>query len=115
MLTREEQYTRMDAIIRAVCEVGEFTYPELLSKKKSLRRNALRGVAYLLARDFLVHPRIVASMMRCSRQNVINVARNYHRYMQSQDEVTVRYYVLVSLKLREYGLKLRNPRCALPE
>lgn len=115
MLTKAEQYTRMDAIIRAVCDVGEFTYPEFVSDKKSLRRNALRGVAYLLSRDFLVHPKIAASMMRCSRQNVINVARNYHRYMQSQDAVTVNYYVLVCRKLKEYGLKLRNPRCPLSE
>ena len=105
----------MDAIIRAVCDVGEITYPELVSKTKSLRRNALRGVAYLLSRDFLVHPRIASQMMRCSRQNVINVARTYHKYMQSRDAVTVNYYVLVSKKLKEYGFKLRNPRCPLPE
>lgn len=115
MLTKEEQYARMDAIIRAVCDVGEVSYPELVGKKKSLHRNALRGVAYLLSRDFLVHPRIAAQLMRCSRQNVINVARNYHRYMQSHDSVTVNYYVLVCRKLKDYGLKLRNPRRAIPE
>lgn len=105
MLTKVEQYQRIDTIVRVACEVGEISYPELIGKEKSLKKNVLRGVVYIISRYYLVHPRITASVMCRTRQNIINVARNYHKYLQSKDELTTHYFNLITKKIEEDGIR----------
>lgn len=108
MLTKAEQYHRLDAIIHAVCEVGGITYPELIDRKKTLKTNVLRGVAYVISRYSLIHPSITASMLCRTRQNVITVAKNYHKYLQAHDSLTTEYYNRITKKIEDDGIRITD-------
>ncbi len=94
-----EQYEQADAILQAVCDVGQVTFFSLCSTVKSNKLNILRGIYCLLVREHCIHP-TRASMLICrSRQNIINQARKYHNYIRMKDKEVSEIYNKVTLKL----------------
>ena len=87
-----EQYRRADIIIDAVCNVGNITYMDFITEKRSVKMSTLRGVCCLIGWEYKVHPRKLAEMIRRSRSNVINQTSRYRKWLSSGDKITVDYY-----------------------
>lgn len=100
-----QQYVKINYIVQAACEVGGITYAEFIRKDKSLHKNVLRGVTCVMSRYCCVHPRITALIICRSRQNVINIARSYHKYLQARDELTTEIYKKINDRVNEYELQ----------
>lgn len=89
---QEEQYRRADIIVDAVCQAGECSYCDFIFKKRSLRMNILRGVAFYLSWEYGVHARRMALVARRSRSNVINQSKRYRYYVRNGDALSVVVY-----------------------
>ena len=87
-----EQYRRADIIIDAVCNVGNITYMDFVTEKRSVKMSTLRGVCCLIGWEYKVHPRKLAEMIRRSRSNVINQTSRYRKWLSAGDKLTVGCY-----------------------
>lgn len=90
--SESEQYRRAEIVIDAVCKVGGCAYPDFLFKKKSLRMNILRGVAFYLSWEYGVHARRMAMLTHRSRGNIINQSKRYRYYISIDDPVSKEIY-----------------------
>lgn len=81
------EYANAEVIIDVVCQMENISFPELIARPKGSKVNILRGIAYLLSREYLIHPSIFAEYMHRSRCNVINVARTYQGYLKVRDKL----------------------------
>ena len=86
------QYITLNRIVLAACESANVPYTELISRKKSLKLNLLRGVVYLISREMDVHPTVTAHVLNRTRTNIINVARKYRDYLECNDRMVLDYY-----------------------
>lgn len=92
ILNNREQLRRADIVIDAICEVGNVSYPDLITHKRSLLYNALRGVCCLLSWEYGIHPNNLKSLIMRSRSNVINQSRRYFYYLKTGDCITLDLY-----------------------
>lgn len=101
--SQTEQYMWADRIMSAVCVVGGITFTQLVSAPKTAQLNELRGLYCLLTRDYCVHPKRAAQLIARTRQNVINQARQYLRYLQSKDKHLTTLYDEIKKLLTQYN------------
>lgn len=101
--SQTEQYLWADRIMSAVCAVGGITFMQLVSAHKTTRLNELRGLYCLLTRDYCIHPKRAAQLIARTRQNVINQARQYLRYLQSKDKRITALYTKIKEILKQYN------------
>lgn len=100
--TATEQLYRADKVIDAICKVGKIDYPAFVRRKKSTKVNILRGVACVIVREQLVHPRVAAMLFRRNRSNVCNQQRKYIEYLQVRDKAVMNVYNQVNDILNGY-------------
>lgn len=95
-----KQYELSDAIMRIICDVGNVTFYQLVSRKKTEHLNTLRGLFCLICRDNCVHPKLAAKLISRSRQNIINQTRKYKGYLQTGDPNTSKLYIDIINRLK---------------
>lgn len=100
--SQTEQYLWADRILKAVCEVGEITFLQLVSEAKTVKTNELRGLYCVLTRDYNIHPERAARLISRTRQNVINQTRRYWQYLQAKDKVLINLYHRIKELLKQY-------------
>ena len=105
--TQTEQYFWAERIMQAVCDVGQVTFLELVSEKKNVRANTLRGLYCLFTRDYCIHPDRAARLIARTRANVINQARKYAQYLQVKDKMIVELYNKIKNILKTYDNEKR--------
>lgn len=88
----EEQLRRADIIVDEICKVGNVSYCDFLFKKKSLKMNIVRGVAFYLSWEYGVHARMMALHAHRSRANIINQSKRYRYYINSGDPISLQFY-----------------------
>lgn len=94
-----KQYEIANDIMSIICEIGDISFLELCSRKKSVKLNTLRGLYCYCLRERGVESRIGASLIGRTRCNIINQARKYWHYMQMNDKYITKIYKMINEKI----------------
>lgn len=87
-------YPRAKKIVDFVCRLMSLSYEDIISKRNRQVFTA-RGVICLYCYDKLIHPETLCEILKCTRCNIINVARKYFGYYRGGDKEILKYMAMI--------------------
>lgn len=82
-------------LANVVCEVTGIGMDLLVGHEKRNLTDTARGVFFMLAREFGIHPKEAASFVDRSRSSCITTAKQYKGYYETKDKEVCRIVGLV--------------------
>jgi len=98
----EQQEKTIRRIVEAACDCVGISQEDFLSVKRNGKLDIIRGVCYLLSREFQIHPRITAKVVKRSRCNVITMSGKYMRCLGKDKQASELYNAVCRRLLADY-------------
>ena len=96
-----QQYAIANNVLSTICKVGNISFFEFCSYRKTEHLNILRGLYCYISRERGVAPSRAARLICRTRCNILNQARKYWHYIQVKDPIVTELYNTINNILKQ--------------
>lgn len=87
----------LETILNAVAEATGLCVSDIKAKRRTVDVSIARGVYYMIAREYGIHPFVIVAYVDRSRSCCITIAQRYRWYLEYKDKTIT----LIVKKVRE--------------